>query len=277
MKTILVATNYSAEADNAINYAASLAKYTNSKMVLFNSFELSVHALNTLLPVSIIDELYGANKERLKKIASNISSTYRIHCESFTKRSDLKDELDYQMNRLKATLLVMGINEARSAYEFENTTTSIIHHAKYPILAVPTDASFGGISKILFAFDAASIFATNKLPLLTEVAVEFDAQVQICHVEKTIKYAGKIPGASSTFNIETLLNKVKHFYKEITEEDVLEGIEKEVEYTHPDLLVMVPRRYSFWEGIRHKSKTLKMVRRTHIPLLTLPNPEWNLN
>jgi len=277
MKTIIVATNYSSDSGNAIKYASALARYTNSKIVLFNSFELSVHALNTLLPASSVDGLTAANTKHLKDIASNISDTYGITVEYLTRTSDLREELDCQVERLQADLVVMGMSEAHSGYWLDNTTTSVIHHAKYPILAVPEEASFEGISKILLAFDPACIYATNKLSLLMEVAACFKAQIEVCHVEKIIKpVTNEIYNGNTSFNVETLLNGVDHSYKEITEDDILKGIEREIEDLEADLLVMVPHKYGFWEGIWHKSKTLKMVRRTRIPLLTLPNPELTI-
>jgi len=277
MKTIIVATNYSSDSNNAIKYASALARYTNSKIVLFNSFELSVHALNTLLPASSVDGLAAVNTKRLKDLAAKISDTYGVTVECLTRTSDLREELDYQVESLKADLVVMGMSEAHSGYWLGNTTTSVIHHAKYPILVVPEEASFDGISKILLAFDPACIDAANKLSLLMEVAACFKAQIEVYHVEKIVKpVTNEIHSANTSFNVETLLNGADHSYKEITEDDILKGIEREIGDLKADLLVMVPHKYGFWESIWHKSKTLKMVRRTHIPLLTLPNPELTI-
>jgi hypothetical protein len=44
-------------------------------------------------------------------------------------------------------MVVMGMNEIHPEYGYENTTTFIMRHAKYPVLAVPEDVSFTGISK----------------------------------------------------------------------------------------------------------------------------------
>ena len=274
MKTIIVATNYSNEANNAIKYAAELARYTNSKMVLFNSFELSVHGLNTLLPGSTVQDLSLANKNRLKNIALDLADKYGITVESLTRTTDLMEELDYQVKRLQADLVVMGMKETHSEYVPLGTTTSVIHHAKYPILTVPEEASFNGISKILFAYNSTCICEANKLPVLMEFAARFNAQVQVCHIEKIIEPVTHEASANNiSFNVETLLSEVDHSYKEVPEDDVLKGIEKAIKDWNANLLVMVPHKYGFWEGVRHKSKTIKMARRTRIPLLTLPNPE----
>lgn len=44
MKTIIAATDFSDSAANAVQFAAAIAAQTHSRLVLFNAFQLSVHA-----------------------------------------------------------------------------------------------------------------------------------------------------------------------------------------------------------------------------------------
>lgn len=46
MKTIIVCTDFSHEAENATHYAASMAKENKYRIILFNLQTVSVHALN---------------------------------------------------------------------------------------------------------------------------------------------------------------------------------------------------------------------------------------
>ena len=46
MKTIIVCTDFSHEAENATHYAASMAKENKYRIVLFNLQSVSIHALN---------------------------------------------------------------------------------------------------------------------------------------------------------------------------------------------------------------------------------------
>ncbi|WP_262909187.1 universal stress protein [Chryseobacterium gleum] len=46
MKTIIVCTDFSHEAENATHYAASMAKKNIYKIILFNLQTVSIHALN---------------------------------------------------------------------------------------------------------------------------------------------------------------------------------------------------------------------------------------
>ena len=274
MKTIIVATNYSNEANNAVNYGAELASHLNSKLILFNSFELSVHASNALLPGSSIRKLIAENNDRLKNIAHDLSVKYGITVDYISRTSDLMEELDFQVKRLNAGLVVMGMKDVHSGFVPFSSTANAIHHAKFPILTVPEDVCFEGLSKILFAFNTDCIEEANKLPVLMDFAAHFKAEIQVCHVEKSMQPAiNEVSENGFSFNTEAILSKTEHSYKEVNDENVLRGIENLIKNWGSDLLVMVPHKYGFWESIWHKSKTIQMAKRTRIPLLTLPNPE----
>lgn len=273
MKTIIVATNYSKEANNAVNYAAALASYANSKLVLFNSFELSVHASNALLPGSSIGKLIDENNNTLHDIALNLSGKYGITVDYISRTSDLMEELDFQVKRLSADLVVMGMKDIHSGFLPFSSTATAIHHAKYPILTVPEAASFNRISKILFAYNPDCIEEINKLPMLMELAECFNAEIQVCHVAKSLQTATNVFSEKNlSFNAEAILGSTEHSYKEIEDDNVLDGIEKLIKNWGADLLVMVPHKYGFWESIWHKSKTIQMAKRSLVPLLSLPNP-----
>lgn len=57
MMTIIAATDFSILAENAVEYAAAIAKHKNARLILFNSFVIPFHAANTLLPASGIQAL----------------------------------------------------------------------------------------------------------------------------------------------------------------------------------------------------------------------------
>jgi len=46
MKKIIIATDYSAEAENAADFAAAVAAEQGHELILFNVSEISIHVLN---------------------------------------------------------------------------------------------------------------------------------------------------------------------------------------------------------------------------------------
>lgn len=273
MKTIIVATDYSRAADNALDYAAAFARCTASKIVLFNAFHMPIPASTPPFPVPDIHELMALNKARLEQLASGITHTYGIHVECVSITGSFREELDDVVHRFAAELVVMGMKTGSfSRSLFGSTTTEIIRHGKYPVLVVPDGARFQGIAKILFACDFKSLKATNKLAMLQEIAATFKARVQVFHVEQEdeLVLAGRKPEGPK---LERVLRGIKHTYRILQEEvDVVDGIEQGVNDYLADLLVMVPNKPAFLDRLLNLSNTRRMVLQTQVPLLALPNP-----
>lgn len=269
MKTIIVATDLSKDANNALEYAAALARLANAKLVLYNSFVIPPHAANTLLPASGIEKMIASNKASLEYIALKTSMNYDIEVSTISKLADIQEELDKLVDEYKAELVVMGMRgDSIDQKLFGNTTTSIIAHAKYPVLVIPQDAKFKGMSKILFACDEKCPTANTTLTRLREIASDMKAEVQVLHVDKLIKKASAV--LTTNAQIEEHFQGVNHSYREIDGGSIIEGIEKGVEEYNADLLVMVPQKYGLWDSLVHRSKTRLMASRSKVPLLSIP-------
>ncbi|WP_224998959.1 universal stress protein [Cesiribacter sp. SM1] len=284
MKTIIVATDYSRASCNALAYAAALARQWQAKIVLFNSFQLPAPAANALFLAERKGRFLAENRERLKAIAEQTACLYNIQVGWSTNFSYITEELDVLVELLDADLVVMGMRGSSEDRKiFGNSTTTIIRHAKYPVLVVPEEASFTGIEKILFACDYKSLAANNRLKLMHELAIAFDARVQVLHVEKAEEELVPVGAVSmdnegsryntmlGSVNLDPLLSNVKHEYKYLGEDNIIRGIDRGVEEFKADLLVMVPHKCSFWDALLERSNTCKMAVNTHVPLLALPN------
>lgn len=276
MKTIIAATDYSPTADNALDYAAQLAKHTASKLLLFHAFSLPVPTLEGMMALPDIQQRMDEDKARLEKKASEAARVYGIPVEAKWAFPPLMEGLEELSKQCDEPLVVVGMRgESVERKLFGSLTTSLLQQGTSPVLVVPAQAQFKDIAKILFACDYNRLPAFELLKPLQELALSFKARLQILHVEKTpqLATAGSRPEGKKGVKLEPVFRGVKHTYKEVEQEDIVEGIEKGVEEYHADMLVMVPHKPGFWDYVLNRSNTRKMALRTHIPLLALPHPE----
>jgi len=273
MKTIIVATDFSKEAENAIAYAASLIQQIGGKMILFNAYRPSIHVSNARLSPKALDESASHTKEQLAEQAVQISQTYSIAVSSYTSiLGDIADEIDHLFSAHNADLLVMGM-AAKSLEQdlLGNTTTALIHQFKFPVLAVPHGASFRGIDRILFACDNLQRVQRIILDEIKALAQGLKASVEIFHVNDRIH---KIQ--EGEFDDETIakfgegLDGVMYYYKDIASNAVIKAIADELIHINADLLIMLPARYGFWASLIHRSKTRIMASGLSVPLLSIP-------
>lgn len=267
MKTYIVATDFSEEAENAIDYAAALAQQTGAKLILFNSFSLPIHTANSLLPAEAIYKMEEDNKQLLEKRAKGLIGKYDIEVGI---KSGLflliEDGLAELYEQAGADLVVMGM-AAKSIEQdiFGNTTTSVILKLKYPVLAVPKSAKFTGIGQIVFACDELKKVDASVKEKIRKLAQGLKAKVEVLHIEKEpVMPEAALPGVPQEFE------QIDYSYKNQHSNSVIKGIEEEIKNVDAKLLIMIPRRYGFWESLIHKSKTRIMASGLSIPLLSIP-------
>lgn len=271
MRPFIVPTDFSPEAENALEYACAAAKQFGAKVILFNSFSFSIHASNSRLPASSMQELEEHNTNILKRRTEALSETYGIEIDyEYGLMLGVIEELDKIMGRYQAELVIMGMAPRSLAQElFGNTTTAVIMKQKYPVLAIPHGSTFNGLKKILFACEDINKVQKEIINRIRSIAVLPGSEVEVFHVQN--KEATNTDLASPI--ITEGLEGVTHYYKKVTSRTIIKEIEKEVKRLDADLLVMMPKKYGFWESMIHRSKTRIMASNNSVPLLSLPFPE----
>ena len=111
MKTIIVGTDYSSGAINALHYAASLARESAAKIILFNSFQLPAQASESFMASTGFLKYMNENKVRLEKLAFEVSLEYKIVVEPITTVSYVAEELNTLADKFQADLIVLGAQE----------------------------------------------------------------------------------------------------------------------------------------------------------------------
>lgn len=270
--TIIVATDFSEVAKNAVEYAAAIAKHSKAKLILFNSFVVPMHAANALMSGSSFQQLLNENEIRMIEMALSLSIAYDIEVGHEFAFSFVEDELKNLLTKYDASLVVMGMNTRTLEQDlWGNTTTAAIKKLKFPLLAVPLGAKFDGIKKVLFACDVLSGVSEKVLSNVKELVLSLNAEVEVFNVNRALEELKK-EGADleATNAIDDGLEGVTYYYKNVKSNAVIEEIKKEIEFFGADMLIMVPKEYGFWASIVHTSKTRIMASGLNIPLLSIP-------
>ncbi|WP_149207561.1 universal stress protein [Flavobacterium johnsoniae] len=270
--TIIAATNFSSIANNAVTYAAGLAKATGVKLILFNSFSLSVHSANSLITAESMQKQMDKAALRLQTFGAEIAGLFKISVESICSYSFLEDELPSIITQTNANLVVMGMAERSLEQDLMgNSTTAVIKNLNIPVLAVPQNARFLNAKKILYACDTLSLSSIKRFTWIRRVIGNLGSEIEFFSVDEKLdeikEEQGKVLLNSS---IEKEFEDVKYIYKNVRSNAVINEIRKEIKNFEADILVMVPQKYGFWDSLVHKSKTRIMAAGLDIPLLSIP-------
>ena len=139
-KTILVPTDLSEGAEQALDYACELARGLGAKIHLLNVIGipvLGVPELGVALTGSMIDSLVEDNRVALEKLAQNHRCDTQIG-EVFLKTGDARDIINQTAKDVHADLIVMGTHGRRGVSRalLGSVAETVVRSAPCPVLTV---------------------------------------------------------------------------------------------------------------------------------------------
>lgn len=271
MKKIIIATDYSAEAENAADFAGAVAAEQGHELILFNYSEISFHVLNARASGSAIDEILEIYHANLSNAARALSKKYNVKVTPHLATGNFYESLVACINQFEAAAVVMGMaNKSVEQDLLGNTTTSTIHKLQFPLLAIPITTQYHGIHKILFACDMEKGVEDKVLENVHEIATAFGATVEVFYVKDKIEELQEEEEAEHA-SIDKTFAGINYYYKNIQSRKIIDAIQDEIKEMSSDLIIMSPYKYGFWDSIVHRSKTRMMASGNNVPLLSLPS------
>lgn len=270
MKKILVATDFSLSATNAVNYAADMAMSINAGLLLLNVVQTPIGYSDLPIVLNLEDlmrssenDMDNLKKELLLKTAGKIIIETEVGMGGFF------EELKTVCERIKPYAVVMG-SQGKTAAEhlmFGSHAVHTVKHLAWPVITVPPNAAFTAVKKIGLASDLTKVIETTPFEKIKMLVNDFNAELHIINTGKKEIFDADIVFESGLMQEMTLaLKPTFHF---IDNENTDEGIMDFAEKNEIDLLVVLPHRYNLLESIFHKSHTKQLVLHSHVPVMAI--------
>ena len=272
MKTILVPTDFSPTADNAISFAAELNKIMNCEIVLFHAYEVPMPI--TDVPTIPSDaEFRDSAESTLSDIAEKFKKLFPAT--KFNKEIAMghsNDEIIRMEDKSHCDMVVMGSYGDDMIHHLVagKHISSVITRSACPVLVIPGNVSFQQMNKIMFAVNFGADDYINCLQVI-DFAKVYGSEITILHVisnetgrrhqqVQIEKFKERIIEQSGYTNIKIQIVESEH---------VFEGINTYLEKSNADLLVIGMRKQSLLNRIFNRSLTKKLAYHGHIPLMVL--------
>lgn len=282
MKNILVPTDFSETAGNAIDFAIQTSKVFPAKITLLHSYEVSssfttdyigMNKEFTLTMLADIEKKLDNEKERIKE-------TYGTEVETFISTYPLREAILKAADERKTDLIIMGTLGASGMKEkiWGSRTSSVIGETHIPVMVIPDGYKWQKPGKILFAtnqfqknskilnylFELAGLYMANVQVTVFTDTDDDKAEVYLDNKAKIGEYSDYL---KSNFNENTLISS------HLTGTQFEDTMHQYIEDNDIDILVMVTYKAGFWSRIFNPSKTKRMSYNTRIPLLAIPAGE----
>jgi nucleotide-binding universal stress UspA family protein len=279
MKWILVPTDFSACANNAVDFAVQSAKILPVEVMLVHSFEVTGNTYSDYMGVNREFNqtlLHEANHE-FARVKSVIKETENISVESFVSTTSLNESILSLTDEKGFDFIVMGTSGASGLKEklWGSKTADVIGKCHVPVMAIPVDYKWKKPAKILlstnhfekepalldFLFELAALYKAE-----VHVAVYTDEEADIA--VSFLEHARKIPAYEKElrkqYKDESIV--VTHLYGK----DFESALQDHIVQHEIDILTMVTYQRKFPDNLFHPSLTKKMAYHTKIPLLAIP-------
>lgn len=271
MKRIIVPTDFSENARNAMNYAADMAVSLHAGIALLHVCQLPASEI----PVSgeVLDKWFSDAQKELDKLKADLleRTSGKIKVFDEVKTGFFLAELQDYCDQSKPYAVVMGTQGAGAIerFVFGSSTIGAMKHLGWPLIIVPPDAKFTEIRKIGLACDMKKVAATTPVDGIKSFVKELGASLVVIHINtgNDYKYGPAIVDQSS--QLQAMLDELHPSYRFIEGDDIEEGLDEVARQGEIDLLIVVPKKHNMVESIFHRSQSKQIAMHTRVPVMSL--------
>ncbi len=269
MQTILVPTDFSLAADNALKVAKSIAKKTKATIYLANFYSLPMADYSypeISMPSEILIQVKEAAKIEIEKLCVSLKK------EGFTVVSTVEmgfatDEIIELSNKIQPNLIVMGTTGATGFINkvIGSNAAHVMQKTNHPIMLVPQDYTYDGIHNVVYLAE----LKDDDTPILSKL-FDFADELEIEHIRLLNVNTGfffQPIDEQLMLKLDNAFGLEKIKLETVNGADTKEGIENYLKKHLVDLVVMSTHKKTLLERIFVKSDTNKMALYSKVPVL----------
>ncbi len=274
MKTILIPTDFSETAENAARYAVAFAKaYGFEKIMLYNSYEapVSIDPAMPAIQMFDIDVLKKDSESGLLKFKQIISEEINtgITVETVSEFQSLTIGVEELCKSRDISLVIMGVTGGGALEKalIGSNTISVAKNVNVPVIIVPGDAKYTALEEIVLACDFKKVAETTPVAPLKKLLDLTKAKLFVLHISTSEKETEVSPEECKA--LDDLLVGYNPEFHFVHDKHFTEAINVFADENKVDLIVTIPKKHGFFEGLFHKSHTKQLVFHSHTPIMVL--------
>lgn len=274
MEYILVPTDFSKNAFNALEYAIDVAKLFDSKIIILHTYEIPSGGASSFKNISYkLKEIAEEEIVRLHNKLIELELNNIVPIEFDNLNTDIVSGINDLIETNDIGLVIMGTAGASGLKELflGSNTSNVLKNISCPVIAVPKNASFKKIENIIFATDFDMSCKNNNIPLILDLTKRLKARLTMVNIQTVATNFTETRNNADKFleDCKELLKEINYDYHYIIDEDITSGINKAYKNNNADLLVMIKKSHSLIDLLFNKSMTDSVVSDAKLPLLTI--------
>ncbi|RDY58036.1 universal stress protein [Flagellimonas nanhaiensis] len=278
MRTVLIPTDFSNNALQALKYAQELYKCKRTCFFILHAFADEVYGEYKTTPQ---EEIKKAEEKKRREIEEKLDKLVEevmdhppnpLHTfETIASFDNLVDGINDFVNEMNIDMVIMGTKGETSDHKttFGSYTIEVFKYVQCPVLAVPKDFEYKQPKTILFPTDYMLPYKRRELKLLGDLAGDLKSEIHCLYItdfevlsprqeDNKLFLEGALNRAYLSFDTTSVKNKAEAIMEYIKEKDV-------------GMLVMVNSRHSFFEDMLYRSTVDLLSLKVKVPFLVMQN------
>lgn len=276
-KKILIPTDFSKNAWNALTYAADLFKHQECTFYLLNTFgSLGYSIADLMVPepgTKSYDSAQEASESGMEKLVSMLDFREKNPKHSYEVMSNfgnLLEEMKTIVEKKDITLVVMGTkgaNNKRGALFGSNTILSMEKLRNCPTLSVPLDTRNFSLKEVVFPTSYKTHYKSRELTELVAIAKIHDATICVLHVNQRDELSDDQKENKKL--LEDCLAGANYSFHRLSGSDPSTGVQNFVESRDSDMIAFINKKHAFFGSVFTSPMVKELGMFSKVPLLVM--------
>jgi nucleotide-binding universal stress UspA family protein len=278
MKKILIPTDFSDNAWNALTYGLEMFKKTKCTFYLIHVNPIPTYSgagtslsatdgkLRTIILKTSKEDLQQLQDRIQKEIPPNPKHTFvpLAFYDYFTEAVKREAKIN------KVDMIIMGTKGATGLKKVTvgSNTGDVITKVAHPLLAVPENAQYTDITEIAFPTDFQMNYDMKVLDTLIEIATMNDAEIRILNIRKDGELLTVEQQKNKDFLNDYLVD-INHSFHSLTGLKLETAVQAFTESRDIDMIAMVAKNLNFFQRILFRPDVENISYYTQVPFLVL--------
>jgi len=276
-KRILIPTDFSRNAYNAIKYAMELYKREYCEFFILNIYYLSGYSKDNLLsPLPTDKDLLNVKAksekgmERLKVQMGYYEENDNHSFNYLNEFGSFFDVMKKVVEKQDIELVIMGTQgetDNKTVILGSNAVNVMEKIRNCPILAIPATVLFKEPNEIVFPTSFRTHYKEKELSTLVEISRLLNAPIRILHVQKD-----RALNKSQIENkklLETIIEPASFTHHRLYNVDLKDGVSCFVQSRESEMIAIVNKKHNFFGSIFSNPMVKELGKHTNVPLLAM--------
>lgn len=276
-KRILIPTDFSRNAYNAIKYAMELYNREYCDFFILNSYFLSGYSKENLLSpqptdkaLNVVKEKSEKNLERLKVQMSYYEQNEKHSFNFISEFGSFFDVMKKVVEREDIELVVMGTQgetDNKTVILGSNAVNAMEKIRNCPVMAIPSTVLFKEPNEIVFPTSFRTHYKQRELATLVEISRLLNAPIRILHIQKD-RALSKAQLENKVL-LETILDPASFTHHRLYNVDLKDGVSCFVQSRQSEMIAIVNKKHNFFGSIFSNPMVKELGKHTNVPLLAM--------